>query len=263
MSTLTRTFGCSYSQWPGGQRLGIHGVERGRRGPARRRVRPAARPGPPTRPGRCSRGAPRAAPRRARAASSDPLRPGSAAPRARGGPRRRGAARAPAPARRPRPGSRASVRRIAITRMPNGSARCATATPMPPKPTIPSVRPSRPPRRSKFQCSGGSWSHDVGEPLLEREHRPEHELGDRHCARAAGARDDAAGGSPARDLVDAGAAQLHPRDPLGVLEGVAPTPPNSTSPEVVVVRRVRAEVDDLDVGQHGRGAGSRPGARAR
>ncbi len=49
--------------------------------------------------------------------------------------------------------------------MPKGNARCATARPMPPIPTSPSVRPwspPSPPKRAMFQTSGGSWIHTSG-----------------------------------------------------------------------------------------------------
>ncbi len=46
--------------------------------------------------------------------------------------------------------------------MPNGSARSAVASPMPPSPTSPSVRVFNQPSGAKFQCSGGSWIHVSG-----------------------------------------------------------------------------------------------------
>ena len=165
----------------------------------------------------------------------------------------------------PSTGLGASVRRSASTRIPNGSARSATATPIPPRPTMPE-RPALRARRawSKFQCSGGSCEPDLREPLLEREHRAEHELGDRHRARAAGARDD----PPVEQLAAApcrrrcrSAAPTGTRWAYSKLCG--PQPPNSTSAVRSGRRRVGPEVDDLGVGHRGADLVADPRARAR
>ena len=113
----------------------------------------------------------------------------------------------------PSTGLGASLRRIALTVMPKGSARTATAEPMPPIPSRARVLPSRVPSGLVGDVPPGRRLVDprVGQALLERQHARHHPLGDGHRAQTTRVGEHPVGTDQVdRELVDAGADQVHP-----------------------------------------------------
>ncbi len=116
---------------------------------------------------------------------------------------------------------------------------------------MPTVRPESPPSLSKFQCSGGSCSQTSGNRFSNASIAPStnSEIGIALAPR--GARDDPPLEELGRDLVHAGAAHLHPRHALGVLEAVRrPTAEQHVGGQVGG-RRLGPDVDHLRVGHRG------------
>ena len=102
--------------------------------------------------------------------------------------------------------------------MPNASARSATAMPMPPSPTIPTVLPSTESSGGfgKFQCFGGSCRNTSGKRLARARIAASTHSAIGTALGAACAGDGAAGVDGRRHLVDAGPGELHPPHAGGV-----------------------------------------------